>query len=242
MLRNMNTDYLNWIVLIGILLLLLEVVFFNGGLIIAVVLSTGCIYLGSRWKPGFMGKMLYWIGWIWLIVTVLNMITFRYFFCVVLVSIVVQFFQSQKKPKEIKPATLENVSKPGEFHKQGSLFKNKLFANQTTPEHVYEWNDINIQVGVGNTIIDLSDTVLPNGEAVISIRSLIGNIQILVPYEVEIQLNHSIIVGSVTIFQEKEHRIVNETVVYKSGEYDQAEQKVKIITAGLTGKLEVKRV
>lgn len=244
MLRNIKIDYLNWIILIGILLLLLEVLFFNGGLIVTFILSIGCIYLGKKWKPRFIGKAFLWIGWIWLIITVLNMMTFRYLLCVVFIYIIVQFFQSQQKPKQIKPVILERKSEAGfdPLIKRQKIFENKFFTSQRTPEHIYEWNDVNIQVGVGNTVIDLSDTVLPKGEAIISIRSLIGNVQILVPYEVEIHLNHSVIVGTVAIFQEPEQRIVNETIVYETADYEQAEQKVKLITSGFTGKLEVKRI
>jgi lia operon protein LiaF len=244
MLRNIKTDYLNWIIIAGILLLLLEVLFFNGGLIVTFLLSIGCIYLGKKWKPRFSGKAFFWIGWIWLIVTVLNMITFRYFLCAVFVYLAVQFFQSQKQPKQIKPIMMEASSKSSTepFIKREKIFENKFFTSQMSPEHVYEWNDVNIQVGVGNTVIDLSDTVLPKGEAIISIRSFIGNVQILVPYEVEVHVNHSVMAGTVAIFQDEEQRIVNETIVYESAEYAQAEQKIKLITSVITGKLEVKRV
>ncbi|MGM7723514.1 cell wall-active antibiotics response protein LiaF [Metabacillus sp. Hm71] len=246
MLKNMKSDYVNWILLIGILLLLLEVSFFNGGLIITFVLSIGCIYLGKKWKPRMMGKIFFWIGWIWLIVTVLNMITFRYFLCVVLLYLIVQFFQSQKQPKQIKPITVddgfESETRSDRFIKRQKIFDNKFFGSQKSPEHVYEWDDVNIQVGVGNTVIDLSDTVLPNSEAIISIRSLIGNVQILVPYEVGVHVNHSILAGTVTILQDQEERVINELIVYETAEYDQAEQKVKLITSMITGKLEVKRV
>lgn len=244
MLRNIKSDYLNWIILIGILLLLLEVLFFNGGLIVTFVLSIGFIYLGKKWKPRFVGKAFFWIGWIWLIGTVLNMMTFRYFLCVVLLYIIVQFFQSQKQPKEIKPVILEGdfIAESEPYLKRQKIFENKFFTSQQTPEHVYEWNDVNIQVGIGNTVIDLSDTVLPKGEAIISIRNLVGNVQILVPYEVEVHINHSIMAGTVAIFQEQEQRVINETIVYETAEYESAEQKVKLITASITGKLEVKRV
>lgn len=244
MIRNIKSDYVNWIIIAGFILLLLEVLFFNGGLIVTFLLSIGCIYLGKKWKPRVMGKAFFWIGWIWLIITVLNMITFRYFLCVVLLYIIVQFFQSQKHPKQIKPIILEAKTETGSdpFIKREKIFENKFFTSQMTPEHVYEWNDVNIQVGIGNTVIDLSDTVLPKGEAIISIRSLIGNVQVLVPYEVEVHVNHSVMAGTVAIFQDQEQRIVNETIVYETPEYVQAEQKVKLITSVIAGNLEVKRV
>ena len=36
------------------------------------------------------------------------------------------------------------------------LFENIFLGQQKTPNGVYEWNDINIQAGIGDTVIDLS--------------------------------------------------------------------------------------
>ncbi|MDQ7862937.1 LiaF-related protein [Peribacillus frigoritolerans] len=36
-----------------------------------------------------------------------------------------------------------------------------MFGHQQTTEHVYEWNSVNVQGGVGDTVIDLSKTILP---------------------------------------------------------------------------------
>ena len=59
------------------------------------------------------------------------------------------------------------------------LFQNKLFGGQKTPDHEYEWNDINIQTGFGDAVIDLSYTVLPKGESVIFIRNVMGKVTVL---------------------------------------------------------------
>ncbi|PMC37558.1 cell wall-active antibiotics response protein [Bacillus sp. UMB0899] len=244
MLKNINSDYLNWIILIGFLLLLLEVLFFNGGLIVTFLLSIGSIYLGRKWRPRFLGKLLYWGGWIWFVGTVLNMITLRYFLFVLVIYLIVHFFQTQKNPKQVKPIIIESqeTSNNGEFIQRKKIFENKIFSSQKSPEHAYEWNDINIQVGIGNTVIDLSDTVLPIAEAVIVIRSLVGNVQVLVPYEMELHIHHSTMAGSITIFQEAEQRVVNETVIYETAQYKEADQKIKLFTSAISGKLEVKRV
>ena len=70
---------------------------------------------------------------------------------------------------------------------------------QKTPDHVYEWNDVNIQGGMGDTVIDLSYTVLPKGETVIFIRNIFGKVKILIPYDVEVSVNHSVLYGSAKI-------------------------------------------
>lgn len=172
------------------------------------------------------------------------MMTFRYLLCVLLIYFIVQFFKTQKNPKQIKPVIGDPLDTEGngDFIHRNKIFDNKFFSSQKTPEHAYEWNDINIQVGVGNTIIDLSNTVLPKEESIIFIRSLIGNVQVLVPYEVEVHIHHSTMVGAITIFQKSEQRIVNETVVYETAQYREADQKIRLFTSAISGKLEVKRV
>lgn len=120
--------------------------------------------------------------------------------------------------------------------------KNVIFGFQKTPENIYDWKDINIQGGWGDTIIDLSNTVLPKGEAVILIRHLIGNIQILVPYETELSVHHSVLLGSTMILKKEIPSSFNQTMYYYTPEYETAEQKIKIVTSIISGDLEVKRI
>ncbi|MGG3800776.1 cell wall-active antibiotics response protein LiaF [Metabacillus fastidiosus] len=244
MFKKFKTDYINWFFLIGLAVLLLEVLFFNGGLIAAIVIAVGCIYYGRKWSGRTMGKALLWFGWIWLVITILNMMTFKYFLIAIILYFIIEYYQSKKNPNYIKPEIIEvehsDSSEP--LIKRRSLFENKFFSNQKTPDHVYEWNDVNIQVGVGNTIVDLSNTVLSKEEAVISIRHFIGNVQILVPYEVGVTVNHSVLIGSAKIFQQKESKLVNEAIIFQTPDYEESGHKVKIITSMLTGDLEVKRL
>lgn len=95
--------------------------------------------------------------------------------------------------------------------------------------------------GIGDTVIDLGNTVLPKGESVIVIRSFIGNVKILVPYEMEVSVSHSVLAGTGKIFEHHEPKMMNQTVSFQSEGYDQAQQKVKIITSMIVGDLEVKR-
>src|SRR5690606_15265205 len=104
------------------------------------------------------------------------------------------------KGKEAKPIT----SRP--------LFRNQLFGGQKTPDDEYEWNDINIQTGIGDSMIDLSYTVLPKNESVIFIRKVMGKVTILVPYDIEISVNHSVLYGSVRILNYEESSVFNRLI------------------------------
>ena len=158
----------------------------------------------------------------------------------------IQFYQTKKTPQTVIPIIKEPT--PSAFTKEENLitreplFKNMMFGEQKTVEHTYEWNDVNIQTGVGDTVIDLSYTVLPKGETVIFIRNLIGNIQILVPYDVEISVHHSVLVGSVHVLDFQGSRQFNQNIHVQTANYDKQEQKIHIFTSLIVGNLEVRRI
>ena len=248
MFKKMKTEYLSWIFLIGIVLLLLELSFFNGGLIYSLAFSIGCILIGKKYFRNIVGKILFIIGAITTITTILNMMVFRFFLITILVYFLLLYFQSKKNPHWIEPILTEPEEQQKEYVQErlikvGSLFQNKWFGQQKTSDTVYEWNDINIQNGIGHIVIDLSQTILPKGDAVISIRSLVGNMQILVPYGVEVFIHHSVIAGRTRVFENRlEEQLFNQIISYKTQGFDEAKQKVHITTAVIVGDLEVRRV
>ncbi|MCK6259332.1 cell wall-active antibiotics response protein LiaF [Fictibacillus sp. KIGAM418] len=243
MFNGKKTDLISWLLLIGVLLLILELSFRGGELIFFFALMAGCIYIGRKKMSRTIGKLLYWVGWFGLAITLLNMIAFKFVLIAVLIYLVVQFYQSKKRPAVMEPVIQkEDSSRLSEslFTKQ-PMFKNILYGRQQTPDHVYEWSDINIHCGIGDSVIDLSNTVLPDGESVIAIRNLAGNIKILVPYEAAVSVHHSVLAGSTTIFQHHESKIFNQLFHFHTENYHEAQQRIKIVTSMVVGDLEVKR-
>ncbi|MCM3125461.1 MULTISPECIES: cell wall-active antibiotics response protein LiaF [Bacillaceae] len=244
MLNKMKNDYVSWIVITGVILLLLEVSFFNEGLIFSLLASGAMIYFGRSLMPKKSGKVLFWAGLFFFLSSVFSMMTFRFFLLAVLIYLVYQYIQSKKKPELITPVLQKpekEVSKEMVIEKP-PLFKNRLFGHQETPSHVYEWDDVNIQTGIGDSVIDLSMTVLPKGETVIFIRNIIGNVKVYVPYDVEVTLRHSSIVGSAEVFGHQEGRVLNQSLYVQTPGYEEAGQKVKIFTSMIVGNIEVKRI
>lgn len=247
MFKQLKTDYISWILLIGIILLFLEISFFDGGLLFSLAITIGLTYFGRKSYSRKRGRIMFWIGLFATTVTVLNMMVFKFFLLTILVYVIFSLYQSKKNPEVIKPVLMEVgdlQEQPLKEHviKKGHLFQNQLFGRQKTPDYIYEWNDINIQGGIGDTIVDLSNTILPKGEAVISIRSFIGNIQILVPYDIEVSIHHSVAAGRADIFYHQEKLVFNQILSYQTADYQNAGQKVKIITSLITGDIEVKRI
>jgi lia operon protein LiaF len=244
MLKKITSEYISWIILIGAVILLVEVAFVNQGIIFSLFISIIMVYLGRKSMPKKRGKLLFWGGIVILIINIFHMITFRFLMLAIFIHFVIQFAQSKRAPNIVSPVVSESTeNKPREqVIQRKPLFRNILFGQQRTPDHVYEWNDINIHSGVGDSIIDLSYTVIPKGETVIYIRKFIGNIQIFVPYDYEVSVQHSVLLGTTTVFDFHEAKMLNQVFHLQTPDYEKADQKVKIITSVLLGDIEVKRI
>ncbi|RIW32265.1 cell wall-active antibiotics response protein [Bacillus salacetis] len=243
MLNKFRTERFSWILLIGIIMLLFEMSFYDGGVVFFLLITFGCIYFGRKRLPRTSGKLLFWFGVISLSLTILNTMAFKFFLLALLVMVILRFADSKKNPSKVEPQIKQTFHEGGEpvYIKRATL-QNVWFGRLQTPEHVYEWNDINIQGGIGDTVIDLGNTVLPKGTSVVSVRHILGNIVILVPYDIEVSIHHNGLAGAITIFDRIEPKSFNQSVYYQTSEFDQAPQKVKVITSLAVGDLEVKRV
>ncbi len=244
MFKHAKNDYIGWLVIMGIVILLLEILFFNSGLIFSLFIAGGMIYLGRKKAGKKLGKVLFIGGIIFFILSIVNMMTFKFLLIAILLHFFIQFINSKKQPKQVLPniKTSESTQHEETLVKTEPLFSNLFFGQQKTPIGVYEWDDVNIQTGIGDTIIDLSYTMLPNGETVIFIRNIIGNIHILVPYEIEVSIHHSCVVGSTKVFGSHEAKIFNQVFHLKTPSYEKSEQKIKIFTSLVVGNLEVSRI
>jgi lia operon protein LiaF len=244
MFKQLKDNYANWVYVVGGFLLL-EIFVFNPGLIFSLLVSIGMIYIAKKSLKGGPGKILFWIGLLLLIVSVLNMVTVKIILLSILAYYIFQLFQKKNTTDIIKPIirdkeTVTHTEEP--ILKKKAIFTNSFYNRNVTPDHVYEWNDINIQCGITNTTVDLSYTVLPEGETVIMIKNIVGDVKVYIPYDMEVSINHSILFGSYHIFGEAEENVWNQNVSIRTANFDQAETRVKIFTSFIAGNLEVKRI
>lgn len=245
MLKHLETDKVSSWVLIGVGLVLIEILFFSSGMLFSLFLAAVLLYLGRKKFNRFLGKVMFGIGVLTLVLTILSMFTLKLLLIFLIIYWIQHYFKSKNEPNVITPVIEGPVENPKTevltFHRQ-QLLVNKWIGHQQTPQETYAWEDIQLQNGVGDVLIDLSNTVLPVGESVISIRSGIGKVTILIPYELDIGIRHTAIVGSASILNYQSTRLWNESVSFHSEDYFDAPQKVKILTSVWVGDLEVKRV
>ncbi|MFL6557923.1 MAG: cell wall-active antibiotics response protein LiaF, partial [Bacillus sp. (in: firmicutes)] len=201
MFKNTKNDYIGWMFIIGVIILVMEILFFNSGLIFSLIISGGMIFLGRKRAGKKRGRILFIVGIIFFFLSIVHMMTFKFLLLAILLHFFIQFLNSKRRPNKISTEIIKSEetseqesSEQETIIRTEPLFENIVLGQQKTPTGAYKWNDVNIQAGIGDTIIDLSFTMLPKGETVIFIRNLVGNIQILVPYDIEVSIQHSCIV------------------------------------------------
>ncbi|MFD1672770.1 cell wall-active antibiotics response protein LiaF [Agrilactobacillus yilanensis] len=112
------------------------------------------------------------------------------------------------------------------------------FGDTTIGEQIYTWDDINLSVIAGDTIIDLGNTLLPtNRENVILLRKSFGRTRILVPVGTKVRINHSVLLGKLTL-DEQQYNLKNETINMTLNDQEDS-RELRIITNVLIGDLEV---
>lgn len=139
------------------------------------------------------------------------------------------------KKQMIMVQTQESESHDGKKKKQQWL------GNERIGDHVYEWDDINLNVLSGDTIIDLGNTILPKKDNIVLIRKGIGRTRILIPTGIGVQLEHTALMGAV-LFEDYETKLRNETLTLYSKEYSESSRRLKLVTNTLIGDIEVFRV
>ncbi|MBM7662985.1 lia operon protein LiaF [Bacillus mesophilus] len=242
MFNRLTTDTLNKVLIIGAILLVAELSFSNGDLVFTVIFSSLFIYFGWNRYQKIWAKVVFWIGFILLIITIFNMTAFRFLLIAAIIYFFYHYVRSQKSPERVVPYfAKEPIDQQREpLIKIEPLLQQRFFGDQKTYEGAYEWRDINIHGGFGSRIIDLSNTVLPT-ESIISIRHFVGNITIYVPYEVEVHLLHSSMMGRADLFGMHHEKLLNQSISYITEGYHSNSPRVKIITSIWSGDIEVKR-
>ncbi|MFD1413563.1 cell wall-active antibiotics response protein LiaF [Oceanobacillus jeddahense] len=244
MFKQLSTRNLNWIWITVAILLVFEIVFFHGGSLISAFISGFFVYFSWKRLHSLGWKIVFAIAVISFILNVFNLLAVRFLIVVAIVVFILNYVKSTKEPSKEEPELPNKTGLKEEdpLIQVDNLFDERFFDDFRTEETAYQWKDVNMHGIYGDRIIDLSNTVLPYDTAVISIRHIVGNIEIYVPYEVEVSIHHSSIFGRASIFGEYHGRLMNKSLHYETKNYSTAQQRVKIVTSLFSGDIEVKRI
>jgi lia operon protein LiaF len=234
-----DSNKLSWLLIIlGIGFLIELVIDFH--VLFFLLFSVGLIYIGKKRRPKVSGSVMMILGISFLVLTILNSHFFKFAMTVFLIYLLFHIWNRKKHPEVIQVEAIQPESKR-QMIKKLPYIQNLFLGHQRVGKQVFELDDINIQYGFGDTIIDFGMTMLPMGETVVVIRGLAGNIQLLIPYDVEVSVNHSVLAGKIKIFDNVEEGF-NKNIIYYSKDYAEAPRKLKILTSIVIGDLEVRNV
>lgn len=195
-------------------------------------------YQQLRQKHSFAAYILIAVGAGFLLFTLFVSVSFALIFAAVVIYNSYQLFRSSSNKSDftinIKPNPLESQA----YIQIDPYFKNKLIGEYRDFGQSYAIEDINLQTGFGDVSINLSDTIIPQGETVILIRGMIGNIYLNVPTDIGLSVQMSLLCGKMNLMKDSKTAF-NLTQKYQSADYKNASRKIKIVVSLLVGDIEV---
>jgi len=190
------------------------------------------IYPSTSANLFFYGGIILTITNLFQLFSILSVLAFAIFY----IGYVIFINYKDKSSITIQP--IENSNQSGIFEVK-SLLDNKFISNVHLKDSVYELDDLDYFFGFGEVEIDLTSTLIPEGETVLVIHGIVGNINIDVPYDLDVSVHHSALFGKLRIFN---HFLqgFNKTCKFRTENYHTSNRKVKIITSIALGRIEVK--
>ncbi|MGN7476561.1 cell wall-active antibiotics response protein LiaF [Solibacillus silvestris] len=221
---KITSDQLAIIVVSMALVVLIELTLFNNGSVFLLIVSVLFFYFSFKKKK----RLLLWIGLTFLFFAIINLWTLRLLIIATLGFVLYQYLTKKEQIIEIKNP-LKNLSE-----------QNKLIGTTIGASESFQWRDIHIQRFIGDITIDTTETILPQGKAVIVIHQSLGKVRIIVPYEVTIQLHYSTLYGEATCLNYAPKQCINEQLHFEDGELEAKRVLVLYVTSWI-GDVEVQR-
>lgn len=118
------------------------------------------------------------------------------------------------------------------------LDKQSIFDVYQAENEYYNWDDVNIVYFGGGNIVDLGNTIIPEGETNIIIRKFYGRTRIILPHDVGLRINYSVISGALN-FESQRYDLTGENFKWVSPAYSEANRKINLVISVAFGDVEV---
>ncbi|XZF77708.1 cell wall-active antibiotics response protein LiaF [Bacillus sp. AL-1R] len=189
------------------------------------------VYPSTSANIAFFGGIILFISNVFQLKSILGVLSF----IVIYVGYLI-FVNSKFNAKVIIPNIVETTN-TGVFE-TNSLISNRFLTNIHLKNDSFELEDVDHYFGIGDVIIDLSESFIPEGETVLVLNGIIGNITLYVPYDLEVSIQHSTLFGKINILKNKLNGF-NKNCKFTSNDYKEASRKLKIVTSLAIGNIEV---
>jgi lia operon protein LiaF len=129
-------------------------------------------------------------------------------------------------------------------HSSGSRpFSNrhKLFLNIRHDEQSWVLHSMSYWQGVGEIRMDLSLAVPEEKDTTIILQGLVGDVDLVVPEDYGLEVEASVLLGQISLKQTKEGGMFHR-LSWRSPDYDQSEQRLKLQLFYLVGDIKIRTV
>lgn len=105
----------------------------------------------------------------------------------------------------------------------------------------FQLEDKNYRLGLGSLHLNLSQAVVPDGETVLGVQGLVGEITIYLPADIPARIEGQVRVGEITVLGVHENGISKVTTVKTPG-FDEAQKRIVLHISLLCGEVKVVRI
>lgn len=122
--------------------------------------------------------------------------------------------------------------------KHAKIEKTSWFQAQLSQDSSYTFEDVHDTSMFGDTVINLTQTILSDNSPIIVLHKGFGDVRILVPLEIGVVLSSHTLYGNV-FFEQEDYHLRNAKLTMYSRNYATATKKLKIVTTVYIGNVEV---
>lgn len=209
-------------------------ILFDGNIVYIILMAAMSVF-GYTFKQHLIGKSIGLIGFLGFIALTFERIYIYLFFMLAFLSVVLFTINLMRRTKNrMQQIDVDlNVSV-----KHAQITQDKWFYPSVVRDNSYTFQDIHDTSLVGDTVINLAQTILPDTPSVIVFHKGFGDIRILVPLEVGVSLSTHTLYGNV-FFENEDYQLKNAKMTMFSNNYATATKKIKIVTTVYIGNVEV---
>jgi lia operon protein LiaF len=186
----------------------------------SALLATGILLQGNKLEYFSVGLSEVW-SWVWPIL---------------IIYIGLSFMLKKNHLMSIRKDEDELNYKESESEMRKHLVGDLKIGNEP-----WQLEDMQIWMGVGETDVNLTKAILPEGETILNVSGWIGEITILVPQDMDIKANVNLRLGDATLFSHQQAGS-GRFLSYKSLDYETAKKKVNLRVSLAIGEVTVKWV
>ncbi|WP_088040980.1 cell wall-active antibiotics response protein LiaF [Bacillus sp. EAC] len=239
-LRRLSSNELIGIIFIIAGIGLLFDLFLNPFAIIAAGVGAYLIQYGAKKRKvypstsaniAFYGGIILFISNVFQLKSILAVIAF------IVIYIGYSIYINSKFNERVIIPNIQEKTSSGVFE-TSTLISNRFFSNVRLKNDGIELDDVDYYFGIGDIVIDLSESFIPEGETVLVLNGIIGNITLYVPYDLEISIHHATLFGKINILK-NEIKGLNKNCKFTTNDYKEATRKLKIVTSLAVGNIEV---